>query len=144
MNKEYAVTQSEHELLEKCEKGDCICDNCKRRFICFTQKRVFSDPTYQALYEVYMDQGMPHEDAVKAVKDYLESLIKREKAPPNDWDRQQRWVKEWDTPQKTPKWSHNKFYYQDLEKAIAEMEKLKVYFKDVVHGKSQESKMQYL
>ena len=64
----------------------CICEECPRRFICFTNKKVFSDPRYQALYEAYCEEGMSHEDAVKEVKETIERSL-RPKPPISPWKK---------------------------------------------------------
>ncbi len=63
------------ELLKKCHDGECICDGCERRFVCWTTKRVFSNPTHQTLYEAYVAEGFSHEDAVREVEGVIQRAI---------------------------------------------------------------------
>ena len=64
------------------KKEKCICDQCPRRFVCFTQKKVFSDPAYQAMYEAHVDEGRTHEEAVAAVREFIEAQKELEVNPP--------------------------------------------------------------
>lgn len=66
---------TENELLERYYRGDCLCDICKRRFMCWTSKRIFSDPVYQALYEVHIAEGLSHEKSLAAVKEILKRAV---------------------------------------------------------------------
>ncbi len=86
------------ELLNHCHAGECICDGCERRFVCWTTKRVFSEPIHQTLYEAYVAEGHSHEDAVKEVEEMIKRAVleaalrqnKYDKYVPdvkNDWDR---------------------------------------------------------
>lgn len=46
----------------------CLCNTCNNRFKCWTTKRVYSNPEYQALYEAFIAVGSSHEEAVRNVK----------------------------------------------------------------------------
>jgi len=143
---------NDKELCEKAHKGDCVCDGCKRRFVCFTQKRVFSDPTYQALYETHLEQGLSHEDAVKEVQHFLEASIQqamiqaaREEAAKrtvnvpyiDDYDK---WKKDnpfqpWkDVPDKPLPWKKNDWYCKSYEEAEDGIKEVRKYFKDMIYG----------
>lgn len=106
--------------------AECICDQCPRRFICFTQKKVFSDPAYQAMFEAFVEEGIPHEEAVKAVREFIENQKVRENRPlpppqPDPYDgNKYRWDK-WEVPKKEkwgvfPKYTPFKTVYKDLDK----------------------------
>ena len=60
---------------------ECLCDKCPDRFVCFTQRKVFSDPYFQAMYESYLAQGLSKEEAAKNVGEFAgnmkEALTKR-------------------------------------------------------------------
>ncbi len=60
---------------ERALSSDCICNTCPVRFQCFTQERVFSDPIYQALFEVLMAQGKSREEALEEVSNDLKFRI---------------------------------------------------------------------
>jgi hypothetical protein len=45
----------------------CICNRCPRRYVCFTQQRVYSDPFLQAMFESYLAMGLSVHDAVGRV-----------------------------------------------------------------------------
>jgi hypothetical protein len=51
----------------------CICDQCPRRFVCFTQKKVFSDTAYQTMYEAYIEEGLDSKEAAKKVREFIET-----------------------------------------------------------------------
>ena len=146
------------DILERCHKGECICDGCERRFICWTTKRVFSDPTHQALYEAYIAEGLPHEEALKEVEEVLQRAImeaaireaaKHPKKP--DFDKvDNKWKKdEWRDVPKFPdygKWIRhqndpNRIYdimklpVDDAKKEIKDLTK---YFRSMISGKSTE------
>ena len=73
----------------KTKEPKCICETCPRRFICFTQERVYSDPEYQALFEGYVAQGDTKEEAIEKVQEFIEEN-KRVKELPHiddeDWN----------------------------------------------------------
>ncbi len=52
---------------EQALSNDCVCGTCPIRFQCFTQERVFSDPIYQALFEVLMAQGKSRDESLEEV-----------------------------------------------------------------------------
>ena len=52
--------------------SECICDKCPKRFECFTQKKVFSDPQFQALFEAYIGSGCSPEEASAKVAKSIE------------------------------------------------------------------------
>jgi len=66
------MAMDEKELNQKIKDGRCICDACARRFICWTQKRAFSEPAYQSLYEVHIQEGKSHEEAIAQVRSFVE------------------------------------------------------------------------
>ncbi len=78
---------------ERALSSDCICNTCPVRFQCFTQERVFSDPIYQALFEVLMAKGKSREEALEEVSNDLKYRIGfppvdigvGEIFPGNDW-----------------------------------------------------------
>ena len=65
-------------------KDECICNQCPRRFVCFTQEKVFSDPAYQAMYETYVEEGLKHEVAVKKVREFIEGLASPKHPTPTE------------------------------------------------------------
>ena len=65
------------ELIKKKECGECICDGCERRFICWTTERIFSDPAHQALYETCIAEGFPSEEAIERVQEFIKIAIAR-------------------------------------------------------------------
>jgi len=65
-------------MKKKKEIGTCICETCPRRFVCFTQKKVFSDPAYQAMYEAFCEEGLDPIEAVKAVREFIENQKRAE------------------------------------------------------------------
>lgn len=78
--------------------NECICDGCEKRFVCWTTKRVFSDPTHQALYESYIAEKYSHEDAVKEVEGVIQRAIMKaaireaaNNSPPLDLDTIKKW-----------------------------------------------------
>jgi len=98
---------------------------------------VFSDPAYQAMYEAFIEEGVPHEQAVKAVREFIESLKRKEievdiwkklpkKEPEPYYPRPDKWVK-WDTP-KQDDWKDTPFdkfriVYGDIAKmAVSDAE----------------------
>lgn len=142
---------NDNELLDKAHKGECVCDGCKRRFVCFTQKRVFSDPTHQALYETHLEQGLSHEDAVKEVQKFLETSIQhallqaaREEAakhPINvpyiddydDWKKKKD--KPWDdSPFKPLPWKKNDWYCKSFEQVEEDIKDVREYFRNMMYG----------
>ena len=66
----------------KALEDDCLCVNCKFRFQCFTQERVFSDPLYQGLYEALIALGRSREEALEEVTKELKFKIQPGIAPP--------------------------------------------------------------
>lgn len=85
----------------------CICDECPRRFECFTQKKVFSEPDYQAMYEAYLAEGLEHLEAVQAVREHIER--KRNDNDLDKFTKQKKykdyteWKEDWDIILKTQK-----------------------------------------
>jgi hypothetical protein len=86
---------------------ECMCDKCPRRFICYTQERVFSDPRYQALFEAELALGKEKEEAIESVKRAIEAdkITKHYPMPDGiDSDEWNKWKKydkiPWDTPKK--------------------------------------------
>jgi len=59
----------------KALEDDCLCTQCKYRFQCFTQERVFSDPLYQGLFEALMAKGRSREEAIEEVANELKLSI---------------------------------------------------------------------
>lgn len=88
----------------------CLCDQCPRRFICFTQKRVFSDPAYQAMYEAFCEEGLEHKQAVKAVKQFIENEERKKRLPP--W--QPIVNEDWYKPRQKPGWYKKAFKWEDV------------------------------
>lgn len=78
----------------------CICDQCPRRFVCFTQKKVFSDPAYQAMYEAFIEEGLEHKQAVAQVRKFIETS--KETQAWRKRDQIEDWRKEGDWYKKTP------------------------------------------
>ena len=57
----------------------CICNKCPRRFICWTQMKVFGDPLWQALFEAYLgDNSDVHESLIKVRQHITESIAHRD------------------------------------------------------------------
>ena len=149
------------ELLKRCHEGDCICDGCERRFVCWTTKRVFSEPTHQALYEAYVAEGHSHEDAIKEVEIVIQRAIMEaamreaaKRSPKPEFDKIKKWD-EWkdgswkDVPHfphydKWVKWQTspdlNRAVYDitklPVDEAKEEVEGLTKYFRSVISGKS--------
>ena len=95
------------------KKNECICDQCPKRFVCFTQRKVFSDPAYQAMYEAFIEEGLEHKAAVGAVRRFIESQKieeKQEKYDAKDWKRDKWYDKKWEDYR--TEWTHN----PDMEK----------------------------
>ncbi len=140
----------DNEILEKCHKGECICDGCERRFVCWTTKRVFSDPTQQALYEAYVAEGLPHKEAIQEVKEILERAIMqaaiREQMEKHQWDlerdvykKHRDWQDEYydKSIPKIIKWDSNTPEWKQvgLDEAQKGMKDLQKYFQDIIKGK---------
>ncbi|MFA7101264.1 MAG: hypothetical protein WC196_05990 [Bacilli bacterium] len=142
------------ELIKKCKDGECICDGCQRRFICWTTKRVFSDPTHQALYEAYVAEGLPHDEAVQEVRETLERAIAqaamRQIAEEREWnekspiyDKKKKWYNEWyDNTYPQVKWNDdpNRALFKSIgldeaEKGIKDLQK---YFRNMIRGDSRD------
>lgn len=56
----------------------CFCDKCPQRFKCFTQEKVYTDPSYQALYETLIAAGDSHDDALSHIKTLIEVALVKE------------------------------------------------------------------
>lgn len=56
-------------------ESKCICDACPRRFVCFTQKKVFSDPAYQAMYEALIEEEVESKKAATTVRKFIEQHV---------------------------------------------------------------------
>jgi len=138
------------ELLERCHNGECLCDACERRFICWTSKRVFSDPTHQALYEAHIAEGMSHEDALAEVKAIERAIL--EAAIREERDKKKPWYDEWKDswkpspykpqPPKFPpydrwvRWQSDMLKTLPLDDARKELKDLRQYFRSCISGKS--------
>jgi len=139
------------ELIKKCKDGECICDGCQRRFVCWTTKRVFSDPTHQALYEAYIAEGLPHDEAIQEVRETLERAIAqaamRQIAEEREWKEKnpiydkKQWSKEWyDNTYPQVKWNDdpNRALFKSLgldeaEKGIKDLQR---YFRNMIRGEN--------
>ena len=55
----------------------CICNKCPRRFHCFTNKKVFSEPILQSLFESYLGE-FSVEDALRHIRIFLEETYSKE------------------------------------------------------------------
>ena len=84
----------------------CLCDECPRRFVCFTQRKVFSDPYFQAMYESYLAQGLSKEEAAKNVGEFAgnmkealtKSMLLRDMEHIDYNNYEKRWFDKYDTP----------------------------------------------
>ena len=141
------------ELIKKKDCGECICDGCERRFVCWTTKRVFSEPTHQALYEAYIAEGLPHDEAIKEVGETLEHAVlqaelrklNNDKKVP-DWnDKKKGWYDEWHDNLIPPKvkWDSDidqraipDWKGSEIEFAKKDMKDLQKYFRSMISGKS--------
>jgi len=107
-------------------ENKCICDECPRRFVCFTQKKVFSEPDYQAMYEAYVEEGLEHEEAVKEVRE----LIERQRIQPKV-DDYKPWHDDWKEEYDTWKYKEQRniwldeYYSSDNTEAKEMINKLK-------------------
>ena len=153
---------NDKELIKKKDCGECICDGCERRFVCWTTKRVFSDLTHQALYEAYVAEGLSHEDAVKEVEGVIQRAIVEaatreavKNAPLPDYGKIKKWG-EWhdnrldekwkDVPRfpqydKWVKWQTSPRAVYDIarlpvKEASEEIRNLQQYFRSIISGKS--------
>jgi len=139
------------ELIKKCKDGECICDGCQRRFICWTTKRVFSDPTHQALYEAYVAEGLPHDEAVQEVRETLERAIAqaamRQIAEEREWnekrpdiyEKKRHWYDEWhDNTYPKIRWDDRPdralFKSVGLDEAERGIKDLQKYFRNMIRG----------
>ena len=59
----------------KALEDGCLCSDCKFKFQCFTQERIFSDPIFQGLFEALMAQGYSKEDALELVANEIKARI---------------------------------------------------------------------
>lgn len=136
------------ELLERCHDGECVCDGCERRFICWTTKRVFSDPVQQALYEAHIAEGLPHDEALHEVREVIERAVSRaamEEEMRKRSDRPVTYPSDWKTSERFPKfpeyekWTDGRSDYMrtmELEGAKKMMESLARHFRsDIAKGK---------
>jgi hypothetical protein len=139
------------ELIKKCKDGECICDGCQRRFVCWTTKRVFSDPTHQALYEAYIAEGLPHDEAIQEVRETLERAIAqaamRQIAEEREWKEKnpiydkKQWSKEWyDNTYPQVKWNDdpNRALFKSigLDEAEKGIKDLQRYFRNMIRGEN--------
>lgn len=144
----------DEELIERCHEGECICDGCERRFMCWTTKRIFSDPTHQALYEAYIAEGFDHEAARTEVKDFIKRAIldaeirERAKEHPlpipdvpipdvGEWHKRRA---EWEPPQFPDyvEWAKGDIGRLPIEDARKEMRDLGKYFRSIISGKGKQ------
>lgn len=126
------------ELLTSCHKGECICDGCERRFVCWTTKRVFSDPIHQALYEAHIAEGLSHEDALKETRAFLEDAVTvevKEFKEPIKWEKWDDY-NEWKSPNFPSMWQSNKTCDLPVKEAKKEIEDLTKYYRSMISGKS--------
>jgi hypothetical protein len=141
---------NDKELIKKCKDGECICDSCQRRFVCWTTKRVFSDPTHQALYEAYVAEGLPHDEAVREVRETLERAIMqaamRQIAEEREWkepiyDKKKQWYKElYDGKYPQVKWDDKPSLFKSmgLDEAEKGIEDLQKYFRSMIRGENRD------
>lgn len=62
--------------MKSCALTDlCKCNECKRKFECFTQEPVFTDPMMQGLFEAYIAQGNDRERSILMVAETLMSRL---------------------------------------------------------------------
>ncbi len=79
----------------------CICDGCERRFLCWTNKKVFSDPLHQTLYETYVAEGYSHTDAIQEVNEDVQNAIYRTEAEKHANTVVKEWQpRGWEIPRK--------------------------------------------
>lgn len=50
----------------------CICNKCPRRFYCFTNKKVFSNPLLQAIFESYLGENCSVEYSIQEVRAFVQ------------------------------------------------------------------------
>ncbi len=98
------------------EEVACFCDKCPLRFKCFTQKRVYTDPSYQALYETYIAEGESHDKALQHIKALIEDVLVKEalqNAKPTVQPVDKKWIDEYRKFKKSF-WGDNndKYYYE--------------------------------
>jgi hypothetical protein len=107
---------------------------------------VFSEPSYQTLYEVHVQQGKSHEEALELVKSFIETeiatairMVEREKNK-GDVDFGQPWKPY--APNKFPyqKWElPDKQYWCQKEDSIEEINMLKKKLYEALYGKEKQS-----
>ena len=87
-------------MKSKTGKEGCACGSCSLRFQCFTQKRVFSDPIFQGLFEALIAQGMIEEEALEVVTQELKARMTK----PSTTDIPYT-IPQYTTPQWQPSWT---------------------------------------
>lgn len=147
------------EILKRCHDGECICDGCERRFVCWTTKRIFSNPIHQALYEAYIAEGLCPDEAREQVKHTIERAIieaetreanrfpKPDIGTPkpyepykewNEWTKDEWKDDEWKDHRIIPDLPHFNKWITGLpaDDAKKEMKDLTQYFRSMISGKS--------
>jgi hypothetical protein len=140
---------NDKELIQKCKDGECICDSCQRRFVCWTTKRVFSDPTHQALYEAYVAEGLPHDEAVQEVRETLERAVMqaamKQIAEEREWKEKpiydkKHWYTDWYDKYPQVKWDDRPdralFKSVGLDEAEKGIKDLQKYFRSMIRGEN--------
>ena len=60
--------------MKKLKGKECLCEQCEKRFVCFTADKVFSDREFQALYESYVKE-YGRAEALKLMAQWMQEQI---------------------------------------------------------------------